>query len=91
MSVYKLTEDLNMYTNITTINRVSRVALSIALVMAVVNMTGPLGVLTVMPFISIYAGITGFIGWDPIAALLNQIEVKAADKDFAGRYGLATH
>jgi hypothetical protein len=80
-----------MYTNITTINRVSRVALSVALVLAVVNLSGPLGVLTIMPFISIYAGITGFIGWDPISALLNQVEVKAANQAFDRHYGLAAH
>lgn len=61
-----------MYTNINTINRVSRIVLSLGIVYAVLSMSGPLGALVYAPFISIYAGITGFIGWDPVNELISK-------------------
>jgi hypothetical protein len=58
----------------------------------VLNLSGPLGVLTIMPFISIYAGITGFIGWDPVTALLGQLEARHAAKPAPViQSGLAAH
>jgi hypothetical protein len=62
-----------MYTNINYVSRFLRVALSLGLVFAVLNAAGPLGALVYAPFVSIYAGITGFIGWDPLYALVSEI------------------
>ena len=69
-----------MYTNISIYGRVIRIALSIGLVMAVMNMSAPLGAMVYLPFISIYAGITGFIGWDPVNAVVKQFQEQAMSK-----------
>jgi hypothetical protein len=62
-----------MYTNIGIVNRVLRMALSLGLVFTILSMSGPLGALVYLPFVSIYAGLTAFIGWDPVHALLGQV------------------
>jgi hypothetical protein len=85
-------EDYTMYTNISNMNRVARIVLSLGLVFAVLNAAGPLGALVVAPFISIYAGITGFIGWDPVSALMSQArEASAAKPAHVHHDGLAAH
>jgi hypothetical protein len=60
-----------MYTNITVADRLFRIAISLGLVLAVLSMSGPVGSLVYALFVSIYLGITAFIGWDPVNALLN--------------------
>jgi hypothetical protein len=62
-----------MYTNITVIDRAFRIAISLGVVLAVLNMSGPLGSMVYALFVSIYLGITAFIGWDPIAALMGRV------------------
>jgi hypothetical protein len=85
-------EDYPMYTNISNMNRAARVVLSLGLVFAVLNAAGPLGALAVLPFISIYAGITGFIGWDPVSAFMNQaFEAPEAKPVHVHHDGLAAH
>lgn len=82
-----------MYTNISNLNRVLRTVLSLGLVFAVLSMSGPLGALVSLPFISIYAGITGFIGWDPVIALINDVHQKLTTKPTHIHHGggLAAH
>jgi len=66
--------------NISTSGRVFRIALSLGLVMVTISSAAPLDQLVYLPFISIYAGITGFIGADPVNALMNKISEKIAAK-----------
>jgi hypothetical protein len=85
-------EDYPMYTNISNMNRAARIVLSLGLVFAVLNATGPLGALVALPFISIYAGITGFVGWDPVSALASQArEASEAKSVSIHQDGLAAH
>jgi len=60
--------------NISTLNRIFRIVLSLGLIAVVLNGSGPLGAMVYLPFISIYAGITAFIGWDPVNALAKKPE-----------------
>jgi hypothetical protein len=66
--------------NINTINRVLRVVLSLGIVVVVLGMTGPVGNLAYAFLVSIYAGLTGFIGWDPAIALMDRLHKKVTDK-----------
>ena len=61
-----------MYSNINTVNRIARLALSLGLIFIVLSLGGPLGALAYLPFVSIYTGITAFIGWDPAIALMGR-------------------
>ncbi len=63
-----------MYTNISILNRVFRIALSLGLIFTILSMSGPLGAMLYAPFFSIYAGITAFIGWDPVNALMSKVQ-----------------
>ncbi len=82
-----------MYTNISSLNRVLRIVLSLGLVFTVLSMSGPLGALVSLPFVSIYAGITGFIGWDPVIALMSDVHQKLTAKPTHIHHGggLAAH
>jgi hypothetical protein len=85
-------EEYTMYTNINIMNRVGRVVLSVGLVFAVMSVSGPLGTLVALPFVSIYAGITGFIGWDPVAALLGKVHFSPVlEPKHVPHDGLAAH
>jgi hypothetical protein len=66
--------------NINTLNRAARIALSLGIVVTVLGMSGPVGNLVYAIFVSIYAGLTGFIGWDPAMALMDKMHKKSADK-----------
>ncbi len=67
-----------MYNNISISGRIFRIALSTGLIVAVLNSTGPLGAMVYLPFVSIYAGLTAFIGWDPVNAIANGIGPRLA-------------
>jgi len=66
--------------NLSTLNRVLRVALSIGIVVTVLLMSGPVGNLAYAILVSIYAGLTGFLGWDPAIALMDKAHEKASEK-----------
>jgi len=66
--------------NISTFNRVLRITLSLGIVVAVLNMSGPVGNLVYALFISLYVGLTASIGWDPMIALMNRVTGKAASE-----------
>ena len=73
--------------NISTLNRIFRIALSLGLIVAVLNGSGPLGAMAYLPFISIYAGLTAFIGWDPVNALVSKLEKVLAIKHSHTHHG----
>ena len=76
-----------MYSNINTVNRIARLALSLGLIFIVLSLSGPLGALAYLPYVSIYTGITAFIGWDPAIALMNRVlgaEVAAVNRSYDG-------
>ncbi len=77
----------DIYNNISTSGRIFRIVLSVGLVMFVMNSAAPLGNLAYLPFVSIYAGITGFIGADPVNALASMISKKMAAKPSYARHG----
>ena len=77
--------------NINTLNRTFRIALSLGLVVVALNMTGPLGDVAYALFVSIYAGITGFIGWDPVIAFLSKFSWKPVVKQAHTPNRLVTH
>jgi hypothetical protein len=60
--------------NISTLNKIFRIVLILGLIAVVLNGSGPLGAMVYLPFISIYAGITAFIGWDPVHAVAKKLE-----------------
>ncbi len=66
--------------NISITNQVLRLALSLGIVFAVLNASGPIGSLVYALFLSAYAGITAAIGWDPAIALLDLIHHKMAER-----------
>jgi len=66
--------------NISISGRVFRIALSIGLILTVLNSGSPLGNMVYLPFAAIYAGITGFIGWDPVNKLASIVEEKIKSK-----------
>ena len=81
----------DIYNNISTSGRIFRIALSVGLVMLVMNSAAPLGNLAYLPFVSIYAGITGFIGADPVNTLASMISKKmGAIPRYARHGGMAT-
>jgi len=78
--------------NITILNRTFRIALSLGLIFVTLNMSGPLGTVVYALFISIYAGITASIGWDPLIALMGSIDKKSSLKLVHGHHsGLVAH
>lgn len=80
-----------MYTNISTSDRVFRLIVSYLLIFTVVSGTGPIGAMAYLPLIAIYPGITAFIGWDPISALMSKrAERKAAKTSYVATNRLVT-
>lgn len=56
--------------NISNSERVARVVLGVGVILDVVfHASGPLGWVAILPILSIYPGLTGFIGYDPIYAM----------------------
>ncbi len=76
-----------MYTNISTSDRVFRLIVSYLLIFTVVGGSGPIGAMAYLPLIAIYTGITAFIGWDPISALVS----KRSKRVFAKTYYATTN
>jgi len=76
-----------MYNNISISGRVFRIALSTGLILTVLNSGAPLGAMVFLAFASIYAGITGFIGWKPINKLASVVEEKMQGKTSYARQG----
>ncbi len=66
--------DNNENANIGTVERALRMAVTLGIVVAVLNVNGELGYLALLPLLAIYTGITAFIGWDPIEALADSMK-----------------
>jgi hypothetical protein len=80
-----------MYTNISVVDRAFRIAISLGVVVAVLSMSGPVGGLVYALFVSAYLGITAFIGWDPVSALMGRFEGASTKEPRAPHGHLAAH
>jgi len=78
--------------NINILDRTLRIVLSLGIVLVMLNMSGPLGIAAYAVFVSIYAGITGFIGWDPVISLMSKTDKKVSATHGHAHHGkLVTH
>lgn len=77
--------------NINTLDRTLRMALSLGLVLIALNMSGPIGTLAYAVFVSIYAGITAAIGWDPMIAAMSNSDKQSVGKRHTSHGNLIAH
>jgi len=73
----------NTCKNISISGGIFRVTLSVGLILVVMNSNAPLNDAVYLAFVSIYAGITGFIGWDPVNAIMDRVSEKLIAKNRA--------
>ncbi len=64
--------------NISTGERVIRMAVTAGLIGTVLTHSGDLGYLTLLPLMSVYTGLTAFIGWDPVVAAAQTLKQSSA-------------
>lgn len=58
--------------NLTPSQRFIRISIGLGLSTSVLAVTGPLGWMTILPLVGIYPGVTGFTGYDPIVATIDE-------------------
>ncbi|MGE0372591.1 MAG: DUF2892 domain-containing protein [Gammaproteobacteria bacterium] len=64
--------------------RAARIILSVALITATLAGEGAIGAFAIVPLLAIYPGVTGFLGWDPLALLIGRyIRRHRADTRFS--------
>jgi hypothetical protein len=66
--------------NIGNSERLMRVTLGVGLIVDVMLGAGPLGLAALIPLVSIYPVMTGFLGYDPIYAALGYSSIKSGQK-----------
>jgi len=77
--------DNSEMTNLEAGERALRMVVTLATVLAVLNVNGELGYMTLLPLFAIYTGITAVIGWDPIDALISNLKsTPAPDNRISG-------
>ncbi len=59
--------------NISLLNRAFRLLVTFAIVFSVLSVDGPIHNLVYALFISIFTGLTAFIGWCPAVALMDRL------------------
>lgn len=52
--------------------RAARIILSVALITVTLAGEGAIGTFAIVPLLAIYPGVTGFLGWDPLASVIGR-------------------